>query len=214
LSSATSVSVLSEEKGVQPSPAPTTKIPHANENRPIPSAIGSIAGVVIQQNGCDYHQSETDPNLASLLATNVAPNDFEAGLQVAMFVAACAAANTPGALISVANGNVANNGTSSVVINGSTTVNCPLVTGGDSGGKYNAGHILAFHPSSPPTLTTTGTFNMSTGGVTAASTVFSVPAAVSGLYLTAFKYLGFDVAGAAAVMTTGGINNPMGLMLI
>jgi hypothetical protein len=74
--------------------------------------------------------------------------------------------------------------------------------------------ILCYNPTTAPTLKTTGTFSMVDGSVTPAANVFSVPAGLAGLYLTAFSYLGLDVAGATTAMQNAGINNPAGLMLI
>lgn len=179
------------------------------------SAIGSIAGVVIQQNGCDYHQATDDPTLVDDLTNVVSTNDYEAGVYVAMFLAACDAAQTPGALISVANGNCGNTGTVDVTIPGpGVAAKCPNTLQADTGGAFSAGYLLAYHPTTPPTLLTTGTFNASNGSVKGSSAVFSVPASMAGLYLSAFKYLGLDVNGAAAAMAASGINNPMGLLLI
>jgi hypothetical protein len=174
------------------------------------SAIGSLGAVVIQQNGGDYHN---DFDLAYFTA-NVAPNDFEAGTYVQMFIAACDAARAPGAMITVANGNCACDGAVDTTINTSLAVKVPVTTGGDQGGFLNAGTILCFSPTTPPVLRSTGTFNMADGRVTAASNVFGVPTGVAGLYLTAFSYLGLDVARATAAMQGAGINNPQGLMLI
>ncbi|MBS1960621.1 MAG: hypothetical protein JST04_00285 [Bdellovibrionales bacterium] len=179
------------------------------------SAIGSIAGVVIQQNGCDYHQATDDPDLLTKLQDSVSTNDYEAGVYVAMFIAACDAAATPGSLISVANGNCGNTGTVDVTVPGpGVAAKCPNTLQADTGGTFSAGYLLCFHPSTPPNLLTTGTFNASNGSVKAATTVFSVPAAMAGLYLTAFKYLGLDMNGAAAAMAATGINNPTSLMVI
>ena len=161
------------------------------------SAIGSIAAVILGQGGCDYHFASSDKNLASELQTQVAPIDYEAGQYVAMFLAACDAAQTPGALISVSNGNCGCNGTTSLQIpNTSLTAQVPVTTLADTGGTFNAGYLLCYNPTTPPTLQTTGTFSMTDGSVTASATVFSVPAAMSGLYLSAFTYLGLNVSAA------------------
>jgi hypothetical protein len=175
------------------------------------SAIGSIGAVIIEQGGGDYH-NDFDP---VVYASSVAPNDYEAGRYVAMFLAACDAAKTPGALIFTANGNCGCNGvTPLTIVNTTINVQCPITSGGDSGGFFNAGTILCYSPTTPPVLKTTGTITASDGHVTPSTLVFSVPSGVAGLYLTALSYLGLDTAKAIAAMQTAGINNPTGLMLI
>jgi hypothetical protein len=174
------------------------------------SAIGSVGAVILEQGGGDYHNSF---DLAFFTA-NVAPYDFETGTYVAMFLAACDAAKVPGAMIIVANGNCGCEAPVATTINTNLNVMVPATTGGDQGGNFNGGLILCYNPSSPPVLKTTGTFSMADGSVTASPSVFGVPQGLAGLYLTAFTYLGLDVAGATAAMQGVGINNPSGLLLI
>lgn len=179
------------------------------------SATGTIAGVHIQQNGNDYHGQS--------VGGTINPQDYEAGRMVAMFLAACSIAGAPGALIMTHNGQAIASGTQSAAFTfGSNNQNLTAtgpVAQGDAGGAYNAGFILCFSPSSAPALSTTGTFNTSSGNVTAASTVSATGDAIAGLYLTALAYLGLNVTAAANIMAASGASstagsNPQALMLI
>ena len=80
--------------------------------------------------------------------TRSRPSDFEAGRMVAMFLAACAVAQTKGAMISLHNGQAIASGVQAVTVN-NQNVNGPVAQG-DAGGSYNAGFILCYDPSSPP----------------------------------------------------------------
>jgi hypothetical protein len=165
------------------------------------SASGSLGGVFVQQNGCDYHGQSVQ--------NNIAPSDYEAGRMVAMFVAACQIAGSKGAMIMLHNGQAIASGVVQATVgpNGVTTQG-PSAQG-DAGGAYNAGIILAYDPSSPPVLSSTGTFNSTSGDVTAAPAVGAANDAVAGLYLTAFAHLGLNVGQAAAAMGQGAPSNVM-----
>src|SRR6185437_2045173 len=168
-------------------------------------AMGSIGGVVVEQTGQDYHGQSVQ--------NSIAPSDFEAGKMVAMFLAACAVAGTKGAMISLHNGQAIASGTQAATVNGQN-VNGPVAQG-DAGGAYNAGFILCYDPSSPPSLSTTGTLDTTNGNVTPSGNVASNVQAVAGLYLTAFAHLGLDVNGASAAMqSAGAITNASNVMLI
>ena len=183
------------------------------------SALGNIAGVFVEQDGCDYHGQSVQ--------TTIAPSDYEAGRMVAMFLVACNLANTKGALITLHNGQAIASGTSNVGLlnadgktavldgNGNQVQTNGPVAQGDAGGAYNAGFILAYDPSSPPVLSSTGTFHASNGNVSVASAVASSVDAVAGLYLTAYAHLGLNVGAATAHMQgAGAASNPTAIMLI
>jgi hypothetical protein len=167
------------------------------------SATGTLGGVFVQQNGCDYHGQSVQ--------NTIAPSDYEAGRMVAMFIAACSVANTKGAMIMLHNGQAIANGTVAATVGPNGVATMGPSAQGDAGGAYNAGIILAFDPSSPPVLSSTGTFNTSSGNVTAASAVGASTDAVCGLYLTAFAHLGLSVSQAASAMQQG---SPQNIMLI
>jgi hypothetical protein len=167
------------------------------------SATGSLGGVFAQQGGCDYHGQSVQ--------NTIAPSDYAAGRMVAMFVAACQIAGTKGAMIMLHNGQAIASGVVQATVgpNGVTTQG-PSAQG-DAGGAYNAGVILAYDPSSPPALSSTGTFNTTSGDVTAAPAVAASSDAVAGLYLTAIAHLGLSVSQAASLMQQG---SPQNIMLI
>jgi hypothetical protein len=175
------------------------------------SATGSIGGVFVQQNGNDYH-----PNNAT--GAQIAATDYEAGRMVAMFIAACQVAGTKGAMIILHNGRASANNTQAETVGPQNNMNVMSpVAVGDAGGSYNAGFIVAYDPSSAPALQTTGTFNTSSGNVTAASAVASSNDAVAGLYLTAVAHLGMNVTTAANKMVAAGVSSastPSNIMLI
>jgi hypothetical protein len=166
------------------------------------SAMGTVGGVIIQQDGCDYHGQP--------VPTVIAPSDLERGQMVAMFIAANYIAQTPGALMMVSNGQAIANGAQSVTVNG-VTMNGPIAQG-DAGGSANGGFLLCYHPSSPPVLNSTGTLNTTTGNFSSGSTISSVPEAMASLYYSAFAYLGLDLTTAAAKMAEAGISNPVNLL--
>ena len=167
------------------------------------SAVGSLGGVFVQQNGCDYHGQSVQ--------NTIAPSDYEAGRMVGMFLAACSIAGSKGAMIMLHNGQAIASGVVAATVGpNNVNTNGPSAQG-DAGGAYNAGFILAFDPSSPPVLSSTGTFNTTSGNVTAASAVGASTDAVSGLYLTAFAHLGLNVSQAASAMAEG---SPQNIMLI
>jgi hypothetical protein len=177
------------------------------------SATGSVGGVFVQQNGCDYHGQS--------VATTINPSDYEAGRMVAMFIAACQVANTKGAMIILHNGQAIANGTQSAAFTFGSNKEALTATGpvaqGDAGGAYNAGFILAYDPSSAPALQTTGTFDSASGNVTAAAAVAASSDAVAGLYLTALAHLGMNVSAASSKMASSGVSSagtPSNIMLI
>jgi hypothetical protein len=174
------------------------------------SALGSIGVVQTSQSGCDYHPSAPQ--------TAAAPVDYEAGQIFAMWLAASVIAQQNAAFIMNSNGRVHCAGTASNTFTPpagtALTVNGP-VSLGDGGGSYNAGMIMLYGVSSAPSgVQSTGTFNTTTGAVTAASTISSVPDAMAGLYLTALAYLGFNVPTALTLLENAGLSNPCAFMLI
>jgi hypothetical protein len=171
------------------------------------SAVGAIGVVSTEQSGQDYH-------LPASVSETVAPGDFEAGQIVQMFIAANYIAQTKGAMIINSNGNAFSKGTAAVTVGPNSVATNVSTPQGDSGGSYNAGFILAYGPSSPPTLNMTGTFSSTNGTVRGSPAVSTVPAALGGLYLTAMGYLGFDLTTAMSVMQSNGLANPSSLMLI
>ncbi len=171
------------------------------------SARGIIGGVILQLGGRDYH--DRDP------ATVIAPADIEEARALVMFLAACHAASAKGAFLYFSNGQAIASGVANVAatIGGvATTVNAPIARG-DAGGSYNAGLVIFFDPiSTPPTALMTGTVSDS-GSVRVAAGIGSPQVAVSGLYLSALKWInnGSIPAGAAQAM---GVANPSGITVI
>jgi hypothetical protein len=176
------------------------------------SAMGVAGGVLLEYNGRDYHAQ--DP------ATRITPADIEEARSVVMFLAACEAAQSRGALIYVSNGQAIANGVQANVtatINGTAvTVNAPVASA-DAGGAYNGGFILFYDPKgSPPAAKMTGTLNTTNGNVAASGQVGSVPEAVAGLYLSALYWtLGGTLPQSAldAMRKAGVASNPTNIMV-
>ena len=147
------------------------------------SAMGVIGGVVLELGGRDYH-GQSPQNV-------IAPADIEEARAIVMFLAACNAAQAPGAFLYFANGQAIASGVQSVAatIGGTAvTVNAPVAKG-DAGGSYNAGLIIFYDPAgSPPTARFTGTIS-SSGNAQTDPTISSSALAVSGLYLSALKWV-------------------------
>ncbi len=171
------------------------------------SARGIIGGVILQLGGRDYH----DQNVQNVIA----PADIEEARAIVMFLAACHAAGSKGAFLYFSNGQAIASGVQNVAatIGGvATTVNAPVARG-DAGGSYNAGLVLFFDPNgSPPAAQMTGTIS-SSGNARVSSAISSPQVAVSGLYLSALKWInnGTIPAGAQSAM---GISNPTGIVVI
>jgi hypothetical protein len=171
------------------------------------SASGVIGGVVLQLNGRDYH-GQSPQNV-------IAPADIEEARAIVMFLAACHAAQAKGALLYFSNGQAIASGVQSVTttIGGTAaTVNAPVARG-DAGGSYNAGLILFYDPAgSPPTPQFTGTIS-SSGNAKTATAITSSALAVSGLYLSALKWINNGTIPSAA-LTAMGVGNPSGIVVI
>jgi len=120
-------------------------------------------------------------------------------------LAACHAAAAPGAFIYFSNGQAIASGVQAVAatIGGTAaTVNAPVARG-DAGGSYNAGLIVFYDPAgSPPTANFTGTIS-SSGNAQTASGIASSSAAVSGLYLSALKWVPGGTIPPAALTAMG-----------
>jgi hypothetical protein len=162
--------------------------------------VGTVGAIIIQQNNNDYHGNGAPANSG--------PVDYEAGMYLQMFLAACDAAGQPGVFIDVSNGNCQCNSVGQVTIKGqggaSVSVHAPNAMG-DAGGDFNAGYIICYHPSTPPTMKSLiGSLDTMAGNVTAPGNITSVPQAMGYLYLTAIGYLGGDVNTAFAQMSAGG----------
>ena len=176
------------------------------------SAVGVAGGVIQQFNGRDYHGG--DP------ATNITPKDIEEARSIVMFLAACDAARSPGAMIYFSNGQAISNGTASVTatINGANaTLNSPVPTG-DAGGSYNAGLAIFFNPNgSGPQTEFTGSVTSSTGNAKTDPKVGSSAEAVAGLYLSAIAWIkGGSVPAEALrkIQAAGVASNPSNIMVI
>ncbi len=158
------------------------------------SALGVIGGVVLELGGRDYH-GQSPQNV-------IAPADIEEARAIVMFLASCYAAAAPGAFLYFSNGQAIASGVQSVTttIGGTAaTVNAPVARG-DAGGSYNAGLIIFFNPTGAgPSASFTGTIAANSGNVKTASTVKSSADAVSGLYLSALKWINGGTVPAAAV---------------
>jgi hypothetical protein len=164
------------------------------------SAAGVAGGVVIQFNGRDYHGAS---------AQNITNADVEEARAIVMFLAACDAAQAPGAMIYLSNGQAIANGTQqgNANINGATTaVNAPSAQG-DAGGAYNAGLIIFYDPKgAPPVARFTGTVNQD-GNAKTDPNVGSSQEAVAGLYLSALSWItgGKIPQAAIAKMQAAGV---------
>jgi hypothetical protein len=172
------------------------------------SASGVIGSVVLELRGRDYHGQ--DP------ATVIAPDDIEEARAIVMFLAACHAAQAPGAFIYTSNGQAIANGVAAVAatIDGTAvTVNAPVARG-DAGGAYNAGLIIFYAPTgSPPAAQMTGTITAASGNARIASNVANHTAAVAGLYLSALKWVNGGSIPQAA-LTAMNISNTNGIVVI
>lgn len=159
------------------------------------SASGVAGAVVMQLGNRDYH--DQDPQ------TNIGPKQIEEARAIVMFLAACEAANAPGAFIYTSNGFAIANGvqTTNFTVNGVANANLQTgIASGDAGGSYNAGLILFYHPSgSVPASRFTGTVNFTTGNVRMDAAVGSSREAIAGLYLSALKFLNNGNVPAAAL---------------
>jgi hypothetical protein len=167
------------------------------------SAVGSVGGVCMAYGGRDYHG--TDPQ------TVIMPADMQDARAVVMFLAACHAAQQPGTMIYVSNGQCISKGTQAVsaTLNGTAvTLDCPT-GGGDAGGLYNGGLMLFYHPKgSVPQAKFTGTpsKDMTSGGYTVDGKIGTPANAIAGLFLTAHKYISGQLPAALlAKMQTAGI---------
>jgi hypothetical protein len=177
------------------------------------SATGTAGGVVIQLNGRDYHGA--DPQNV------IAPADIEEARAIVMFLAACDAAQTPGAMIYLANGQAIASGTRQVqaTINGTTVnLNAPIAQG-DAAGAYNAGLIIFYAPGTAALANSvfTGAINSSTGNATMAAQVGSSAEAVAGLYLSALTWVNGGVmppTALARMQATGVASRPTDTMVI
>lgn len=157
------------------------------------SASGLVGGVMTGFNGRDYHGQS--------VANVIAPADIEEARALVMFLAACDAAQTPGAFIHFSNGQAIASGTQSVtaVIGGNNvTVNGPVAQG-DAGGSYNACTIVFYTPTAAAAGTTfTGTLNTTSGNVKAATGMTS-QLAVAGAYLSALAHINGGSVPASAL---------------
>lgn len=170
------------------------------------SALGTVGGVILELGGRDYH-GQSPQNV-------IAPADIEEARAIVMFLAACHAAQAPGAFLYFSNGQAIASGVQNVAttIGGvATTVNAPVARG-DAGGSYNAGLIIFYDPAgAPPAAKFTGSINAS-GNASTSSLVSSSTNAVAGLYLSALKYVTGSVPASA--LTAMNINNPTNFMVI
>jgi hypothetical protein len=172
------------------------------------SAAGVAGGVFIEYSGRDYHGE--DPQ------TVIAPRDIEEARAIVMFLAACDAAQSRGAMIYLSNGQAIAAGTqqtTNTIGGNSMTLNTPIADG-DAGGSYNAGLILLYDPAgSPPAARFTGRVDAN-GNVKIDPKIASSKDAVAGLYLSALQHIGADMGKATAVMQKVAIaSNPSDLML-
>ncbi len=171
------------------------------------SAMGVIGAVILELGGRDYHGQNPQ--------TVIAPADIEEARAIVMFLAACHAAQAPGAFLYFSNGQAIASGVQSVTatIGGvATTVNAPLARG-DAGGSYNAGLIIFYSPTgAQPAPIMTGAIS-SSGNATSAPTVSASASAVSGLYLSALKWINGGVIPPAA-LTAMGVPAPSNIVVI
>lgn len=159
------------------------------------SAMGVAGAVVMQLGNRDYHNQS--PQNA------IGPRSIEEARAVVMFLAACEAANAPGALIYTSDGFAIADGiaTTNFTVNGVANANIQTqVADGDAGGTYNAGLVLFYSPSgSVPQANFTGTLEATTGRVRIDPNVGSSREAFAGLYLSALKFIRNGNIPAAAL---------------
>jgi hypothetical protein len=165
------------------------------------SAAGVAGGVILQFNGRDYHGASPQ--------TVIAPADIEEARAIVMWLAACEAAQAPGAMIYFSNGQAIAGGVQSVntTLNGANiNVNAPIARG-DAGGAYNAGLVIFYDPKgSPPQAKFTGTVNSTNGNVKTDGNVGSSKEAVAGLFLSALQWVNGSLSQAAvAKMQSAGV---------
>lgn len=172
------------------------------------SAMGVAGGVVMQMNGRDYHNQN--------IANNITPADVEEARAIVMFLAACDAAQAPGAMLYFSNGQAIAQGVQSVNANiGGTnvTVNGPNAQG-DAGGAYNAGLAIFYHPTQAPGNTRfTGTVDAN-GNARIDNNVSTTREAVAGLYLSALKFVGANTAVAEAAMKSAGVSSNISSLMV
>lgn len=162
------------------------------------AATGVAGGIIIEFGGRDYHGQSVQ--------NNIAPADVEEARTIVMFLAACDAAQAPGAMIYTSNGQAIASGVQSVTVNvGGTqaTVNGPVAQG-DAGGSYNAGLILFYDPKgAPPQARFTGTTDAN-GNAKTDGKVGSSKEAVAGLFLSALKWVNGGTIPPAALKAMQG----------
>ena len=174
------------------------------------AADGTVSGVVIENGGRDYH-GQTPTVIGT--ADNEDANVFRAWL-AAMITSS---GKVGGAFIMTSNGQAIANGSNSITING-LTANAPAAQG-DAGGNLNAGIIVLYAPmgTTPPAVTSTGTFNSMTGDVAVSSVIGNSVNSMASLYLTALSYVNggsANIAKATAQMAASGVNAPASSLLL
>ena len=176
------------------------------------SAMGMSGGVITQFGGRDYHGQD--------VGNVITPADVEEARSFVMFLAACEAANAPGAIIYVSNGQAIASGTLPVqaTINGvASTVRGPAARG-DAGGAYNAGLILYYDPAgNPPEGRFTGALS-GDGSVKTDPGVANSREAMAGLYLSALTFVdpkkSVPTKALSAMQAAGVAKSPDSIMLI
>jgi len=163
------------------------------------AAYGNVGGIIINTGGRDYHAANDTPAI-------VAAADVEDARSIVMFLAACYAANAPGALIYTSNGFCLSNGTNPVpvTINGqSFTANTPKSVG-DAGGFFNQGMVIFYSPSGnlPGVQTTGNPGTKMDGSVSADPKIGSQANAFAGLFLSAHHF----VKGSIPARLTAALN--------
>ena len=138
------------------------------------------------------------------------------GLAIVMFLAACHAAQAPGAFLYFSNGQAIASGVQAVTttIDGvAGTANAPVARG-DAGGSYNAGLIIFYDPKgAPPTSRFTGSIDSSSGNAKSAANISTSNLAVSGLYLSALSWINAGAIPPSA-LTAMNVANPSTIMVI
>jgi hypothetical protein len=176
------------------------------------SAVGMASGVIMQFDGRDYHGASPQ--------NEITPDDVEEARAIVMFLAACDAAQSPGAMIYLSNGQAIANGTTATTanVNGTTlNLNAPTASG-DAGGSYNAGLIIFYSPTGAvPNSKFTGTVDANSGNAKIGPTVGSVKEAVGGLYLSALTFLNngtLPQKAVSAMQALGVASNPSNIMVV